>query len=103
MVAGTDQGDTFKRDMGYSTTEFFRILPAAVSGYDFSVEGTRVVVRPPGGDRRLVLIISELPERRLGMIRIPRIAVEFTFHNFSQQQRQEFLIAFDRSYQRGGG
>lgn len=103
MVAGADHGDKFKRDMGYSAAEFFRILPSAVGGYEHTVDDGRVVIRHPDEDRELVLRVSELPERRIGMMRIPRIEVEFTFHNFPPRERQGFLIAFDRSYQRGGG
>ena len=103
MVAGTDQGDVFKRDMGYSVAEFFRILPTAVEGHDYAVDGCGVVIRPPDGGRELVLRIAELPERRIGMIRIPRIEVDFSFRNFTGEQRKAFLTAFDRSFQRGGG
>ena len=103
MVAGADQGDAFKRDMGYSVAEFFRILPSAVEGHDYTVDGCGVVIRPPGGERKLVLRVAELPERRIGMIRIPRIEVDFSFHDFTDEQRKAFLTAFDRSFQRGGG
>lgn len=103
MVAGADQGDAFRRDMGYSVAEFFRILPSAVGGHDYQLEGDKIVVRPADGTRELVLRISRLPERKIGMIRIPRIEVDFSFHNFTAEQRKAFLAAFDRSYQRGGG
>ena len=103
MVAGVDQCDAFTRDMGYSVTEFFRILPTAIDGYQFAVDGGRVVIRPETGGRELVLCIKELPERRIGMIRIPRIEVDFSFHDFTDAQRVKFLASFDRSFQRGGG
>lgn len=103
MVAGADQGDAFKRDMGYSVEEFFRILPSAVGDHEYMAEGGRIVVRPRQQDRELVLKINALPDRKIGMIRIPRIEVDFCFQNFSRQERREFLVAFDRSFQRGGG
>ena len=103
MVAGVDQGDEFKRDMGYTVKEFYRILPSAVGDHEFAVEGDRVVVRAPDQDRELVLRINQLPDRKIGMIRIPRIEVDFTFHHFSARERKEFLVVFDRSFQRGGG
>lgn len=103
MVAGVDHGDAFTRDMGYSVPEFFRILPAAISGYDHIVDGDRVFVTHPNDGRQLIMKIEELPDRRIGMIRIPRIGVEFAFHQFTVEQRRAFLTAFDRSFQRGGG
>ncbi len=103
MVAGADHGDAFKRDMGYSLAEFLRILPSAVKGYAHRIDGNRVIINGSGTSRRLTLNLSTLPERRIGMIRIPRIEVEFLFHNFSERERQAFMVVFDRSYQRGGG
>lgn len=103
MVAGADQGDSFKRDMGYSEKEFFRVLPSAVSGYSHNIEGNRVIIVDSGGNQQLKLIINQLPDREIGMIRIPRIEVEFAFHNFPEEDRKNFMTRFDHSYQRGGG
>ena len=103
MVAGIDQGDAFKRDMGYSLAEFLRILPSAVKGYAHKIDGNRVIINGSESGHQLTLDLQTLPERKLGMIRIPRIEVEFLFHNFSDRERKNFMVAFDRSYQRGGG
>ena len=103
MVAGADHGDSFKRDMGYSATEFFRILPSALKGYNHTVEDNRVIVNGVEKDQGLEMVVSRLPDRKIGMIRIPRIEVEFSFRNFSENERKEFMTNFDRSYQRGGG
>lgn len=103
MVAGADRGDSFKRDMGYSEQEFFRILPSAVSGYTHRVEGNRVIISSSDKNQQLQLIINQLPDREIGMIRIPRIEVEFAFDNFSAGERKKFITRFDHSYQRGGG
>ena len=103
MVAGIDHGDSFKRDMGYSKAEFFRILPTAVADYHHTVQGNRVIITDPDNSRELVLVLSSLPDRAIGMIRISRIEVEFSFRNFTVDERKEFMSDFDRSYQRGGG
>ena len=103
MVAGADHGDFFKRDMGYSATDFFRILPSAIKDYTHRVEANRVTVNGAGKDQSVRLVVKSLPDREIGMIRIPRIEVEFSFRNFSEKERKEFMENFDRSYQRGGG
>ncbi|MDJ0956893.1 MAG: hypothetical protein QNI91_08560 [Arenicellales bacterium] len=103
MVAGADHGDFFKRDMGYSATDFFRILPSAIKGYTHTVEANNVTINGVDGNQSVQLVVKPLPDREIGMIRIPRIEVEFSFHNFSARERKEFMINFDRSYQRGGG
>ena len=103
MVAGMDQGDSFIRDMGYSEKEFFRILPTAVPGYVYTVQDNRVTICGGGCGGQLTLVVKSLPDRRLGMIRIPRVEVEFMFRKFSAAERSGFMKNFDRSYQRGGG
>ena len=103
MVAGIDHGDSFKRDMGYSLQEFLRILPTAVGEYNHDVRGNLVMITDTDSNLELELEVTELPDRQIGMIRIPRVEIGFRFQNFSKQQRQQFMINFDRSFQRGGG
>ena len=103
MVAGIDHGDTFRRDMGYSEAEFFRVLPRAISGYAYTVTGNRVTISSIDEARRLTLELRRLPDRRIGMISVPRLEVSFSFENFSDAERREFMRGFDQSYQRGGG
>ena len=103
MVAGADHGDFFKRDMGYSATDFFRILPSAIKGYIYTIEANTITINGVDRDQSVELIVKPLPDREIGMIRIPRIEVEFSFSNFSEKERKEFMANFDRSYQRGGG
>lgn len=103
MVAGADHGDFFKRDMGYSAMDFFRILPSAIKGYTHSIEANRVTINGVDADQRVELVVKTLPDRKIGMIRIPRVEVEFSFHNFAEKERKQFMTNFDRSYQRGGG
>lgn len=93
----------FNRDMGYSEAEFYRILPAAVRDFDLSITGGEAVITSKLGDHQLRLIVTPLPDRVLGNMRLPHIDVRFEFIDFSEQQRKEFMQAFDRSYQRGGG
>ena len=93
----------FHRDMGYSVEEFFRVLPAAVRDYELSVSENVAVITLNHDDCILKLSITPLPDRLLGNMRLPHIDVRFEFLNFTMQQREDFMKAFDRSYQRGGG
>ena len=93
----------FQRDMGYSSKEFFRVLPAALGEFVCHEAGDQLHIRHPDDERELVLSIRKLPDRRLGAFRIERIAVEFRFSNMSASQRKQFMRRFDRHFQRGGG
>ena len=93
----------FQRDMGYSSKEFFRVLPAALGAFEFSKKGDRIHIHHPDDAQALELRIDALPDRRLGAFRIEHIAVEFSFSNMSAAQRKQFMTRFDRHFQRGGG
>ena len=93
----------FHRDMGYSAEEFFRILPAAVRNYELTVSGHAAMITANQNDHVLQLTVTPLPDRVLGNMRLPHIDVRFEFLNFTTQQCEDFMKAFDRSYQRGGG
>lgn len=46
---------------------------------------------------------KELPERRLGLIRLPQLRAEFVWINVPQKVRVKFAKNFDLQLQRGGG
>ena len=93
----------FHRDMGYSAEELFRILPAAVRDYELSINHHEALITAGQGDQQIRLSVTPLPDRVLANMRLPDVDVRFEFRNFSEQQRNDFMRAFDRSYQRGGG
>jgi hypothetical protein len=95
--------ERFERDMGYNEKEFFRVLPAAIGEYQHTVTGDTVHIRHLDNDQALELQITPLPDRRLGLMRIQHIDVQFSFSSMTQQQRNQFMYRFDRRFQRGGG
>ena len=95
--------DEFSRDMGYSENEFFHTLPTAIRDYEFVREGTRVTITHPQRDHQLELQVVPLPDRKIALMRIPRVEVNFSFKNFSTAERDQFMAFFEQSFQRGGG
>jgi hypothetical protein len=95
--------EQFERDMGYNEKEFFRVLPSAIGDYQYTVTRNVVHIGHPDNDQALELRITPLPDRRLGLMRIQHIDVQFLFSNMTEQQRDQFMHRFDRRYQRGGG
>ena len=55
------------------------------------------------GDGWLHLRWTALAPRRLALVRIPRLHVEFRFEGVAAPARQVFMSHFDRYMQRGGG
>lgn len=90
------------KDMAITAQDFFRMLPIALRGWDYRVEGTRVDVGAP--ERGVTICLTTLPPRRLsGLLSLPRIEVRLEFRGLDQAARTGFLGQFDRAYQRAGG
>ncbi len=89
--------------MGYSESEFYRLLDAAIGDYQYVKEGQYSFVTHPQKVNSLQLSVTPLPDRVLGAFRIKRVEVVFSFNDFSATERKTFMQRFDSRYQRGGG
>jgi len=94
--------DAFERELGFSESEWLRGLSGAV--------GEHALQRPSAGQARVTigdgwlhLRWTHLSPRRLALVRIPRLQVQFRFEGVAAPARQVFMSHFDRYLQRGGG
>ena len=100
MVNNTE----FEREHGSTEADWLRCLPGAVGAH-------RLMLGPPGeatvdiGDGgQLHLRWQVLPERRIALMRMPRMQVHYRFSGaLSDDERTRFLRFFDLFLQRGGG
>ena len=97
----SDYAACFERDMGRTEAEWLGWLPAAVGNWPWQQVGQEVRVALAGGQLR----IAWRPEapRLIGLIRIPRLIVQFSFSSLNGEQRRDFMKRFDLYMQRGGG
>jgi hypothetical protein len=86
-------------EMSLSREEFFRLLPAAVGG--FEVDGERV--RGTHGGRAWAIRLVSLPDRRLGHVDLPRHRVEIVIEGCAESEGEAFMARFHRGFLRGGG
>ncbi len=92
----------FERDYGCTLTEWQRWLHEATPG-------CRVETTGPGSatvhlaQGRLLLSWRVQEPRRIALIVLPRLAVQFEFQGAPPAMRQAFLRSFDLHTQRGGG
>ena len=86
-----------ERVASLSLDEFRRHLPYALRGLDHAwVDRHRVEV-----SGLVTITAEELPPLALsGVLSLPRIRVGFVFHT---GDGAEFMAAYDRAFQRGGG
>jgi hypothetical protein len=92
---------SFEREMGCTEAEWLMWLPAALGAVKWERKGATLLAHL--GTGRLHLAWQALPERRIALIRLPRLSVAFRFDDVPEQERFNFMKRFDLYMQRGGG
>lgn len=97
------QGGVIQREMGYSIGEFSAVLPSAMR--DWRVSGGPHHWRVSAVDGSLVseIRIESRPDRVIGALRLPVLAVTIDLANRHPERVAEFMHRFDRGFHRGGG
>jgi hypothetical protein len=92
---------SFDREMGCTEREWLMWLPGAVRDQPLTLGAAEADVDIEGS--RLRLTWQALEPRRIALMRMPRLAVQFRFEGMSEEARQRFMRYFDLYMQRGGG
>ena len=87
--------------MGLTHAEFFKTLPAAIEHCGYSVDGN--IIRIDFDTRFVCIELGPEQVRAIALLRLPHSEVTFSFHHFSDEQRQQFMHRFDLYFRRGGG
>lgn len=93
--------ETFERDMACTEAEWLAWLPAALGDHRHALDEGAARVQIGAGE--LVLQWRAQPPRVIALLRLPRLAVRFAFHEVPEAQRLAFMQRFDLYTQRGGG
>lgn len=91
----------FVRDTGGTEAEWLARLVGACN--EHSVEVGEHRARVAIGDGELSLQWGPLPPRRIALMNLPRLQVEFRFERLDDDGRRRFMRYFDLYMQRGGG
>lgn len=93
-----------KREMGYTRVEFMRTLPSALHDYEYTVEGEVITITAPEAtDKTMIITLGSEAIRKIAMIRIPYIHVDFDFSQVDEAVHKRFLAQFDLYFKKGGG
>lgn len=93
--------ERFERDMACTEAEWLGWLPRAIGDCEWRRDGACARVRLPGGT--LQLTWRKTPPRRMGLLELARLHVEFAFEGVPDEERHAFMKRFDLYTQRGGG
>ncbi len=92
----------FEREYGCTTVEWLRWLPGAVRDCPLHLDSA-VSARAELGSGHLALHWTVLSPRRIALLSMPRLLVQFHFIDSHDDGRRDFLRYFDLYMQRGGG
>lgn len=90
-----------RKNMGYERAEFFRVLPMALTGHGYRLDGDVIHVEMNPG--RATIRLGARSTRRIALLTLPILPVEITFDGVAPDARDRFMIRFDNSFRRGGG
>jgi hypothetical protein len=93
--------DRFERDYGCTEDDWRRWLPGAVR--EQPLRGGDGCAEVDIGSGRLHLRWTPMPPRRIALIAMPVLHVDFHFDGVDAPARQHFMRYFDLYMQRGGG
>lgn len=93
--------ESFRRDMGCTEAEWLGWLPGAVGPHPLQLGRGAARVALGAGALRLRWQAAE--PRRIALITLPRLIVDFEFEGVDGPGRSAFMRYFDLFMQRGGG
>lgn len=88
--------------LGISHGDFFRIIPRLFPEATLRVRNDGAEIEWVDG-RMVRIVLSDENVRNLGLLRFPMTDVHFSFRECHQDFIDEFMVVFDRSFQKGGG
>ena len=94
--------ESFDREQGFTPADWLRCLPGAVRLHPLDLsKPCQALVRI--GDCCFTLTWQVMPPRGHGLMRMPRMAVQYRFAGVDAAGRAEFMRYFDLYTMRGGG
>ena len=93
---------TITKQMGITHAEFVRLLPRAVKTHHFWVHAAKVRIEE-GHGKHIEIELGPEAMRQIALMRIATTEVTLSFIGYSDEEREAFLVQFDRAYHRGGG
>ncbi len=95
--------EAFDREQGFTPQEWLNGLRGAVGAHRLELGALQGQALVRIGAGTLQMQWTELPPRRIALLRMPRLAVRYRFNDVPAQERTAFMRYFDLYLQRGGG
>lgn len=93
----------FEHIMGCTPADLMRCLPVALPGAVVEADAAGGVILAVFTDGTLRLKWQTLPMRKIALLEIPRLQVQFEYTGLTPERRRDVQRRFDLATQRGGG
>jgi hypothetical protein len=94
---------TQRRVMSISHAEFLRSLIPLTKHYPYQIDETGRIIHLTDEQRQIVIRLGNEGRRKLGAMELPKMTVEFQFHELEPAAIDRFFYHFDLCFRRGGG
>jgi hypothetical protein len=89
------------QEMSISHNDFYRLLPIALKNLRYEV--TNGVINFSYENGNIEINPGKEQNRKIASLILPVLHVNFTFTNITPGDKEQFLVNFNQTYQRGGG
>ncbi len=89
------------REMAVTHADFYRILPRALQGYEYTAANDEVVAKVANG--QVVIQLGAEQVRRIALMAVPYCEVSFDYRDLDDPDYLTFREQFELYFRRGGG
>ncbi len=89
------------KEMGLTHDDLFRLIPVLAEPFEFTVSEQQIKIFTD--DQLVTINYAKERIRKIASIELPVTDLDLLFTGFNEKQIEEFIMKFDRVYQRGGG
>lgn len=81
-----------------------RTLPSALHDYPYTLDADTITINPPEApDKQITITLGAEAVRKIALLRLPYMHVDFDFGAVDEATHQRFLTQFDLYFRKGGG
>jgi len=95
------KSEVIQREMTLTHADFFRLLPTALKGIEYTVAGDAIRFRL--GEMQATITLAPEARRTIGALELPLTKIRFVFDGAGKEAIREFFERFDLAYRKGGG
>ena len=102
MATGSGHLTVVKKEMGITHKDFYAELPTLLDKIPYQQTGDTISFQLNG--KKMEIVLGPEKVREIGRsVRLPVTFVTLRFHDFSEEERDDFVRRFNLRFMKGGG